>query len=61
PQESSIVLAIGSGLSLRGLCWLFSLVSFVVMAANNQGDGQNFDQYQEYQLCLIYFLLALLE
>ncbi|XP_020243640.1 CASP-like protein 4B1 [Asparagus officinalis] len=46
-------------LSLRGLCWLFSLVSFVVMAANNQGDGQNFDQYQEYQLCLIYFLLAL--
>ncbi|ONK61811.1 uncharacterized protein A4U43_C08F33840 [Asparagus officinalis] len=45
-------------LSLRGLCWLFSLVSFVVMAANNQGDGQNFDQYQEYQYCLAIAILA---
>ncbi|KAK2378792.1 CASP protein 4B1 [Trifolium repens] len=36
-------------LGLRGVALFFSLISFLLMASNNHGDWQNFDNYQEYR------------
>jgi hypothetical protein len=45
-------------LALTGLALLFSLLSFIVMAANNHGDGMDFNQYETYRwtggvICLL--------
>lgn len=37
-------------LALRGVGLICSLLSFIIMASNQHGDGRNFDQYQEYRL-----------
>ena len=33
----------------RGLAFLFSLLSFIIMASNKHGDWKNFDKYEEYR------------
>ncbi|XP_045832092.1 CASP-like protein 4B1 [Trifolium pratense] len=39
-------------LGLRGVALFFSLISFLLMASNNHGDWENFDNYQEYRYLL---------
>ena len=36
-------------LALRGMAFLFSLLSFIIMATNKHGDWKNFDRYEEYR------------
>jgi hypothetical protein len=36
-------------LTLTGLAFLFSLLSFIVMAANNRGDGMDFNRFEPYR------------
>lgn len=36
-------------LVLRASAFVFSLISFVVMASNKHGDWMNFDRYEEYR------------
>ncbi|XP_062167570.1 CASP-like protein 4B1 [Alnus glutinosa] len=45
-------------LALTGLALLFSLLSFIVMAANNHGDGMDFNQYETYRYVLAIAILS---
>ncbi|KAJ4772891.1 CASP-like protein [Rhynchospora pubera] len=36
-------------LLLRAAAWLFSVISFLVMAANKHGDWKEFENYEEYR------------
>lgn len=36
-------------LGLRGIAFLFSLISFIAMASNKHGDWKEFDRYEEYR------------
>ena len=36
-------------LGLRGIAFLFSLISFLLVASNSHGDWKDFDKYQEYR------------
>lgn len=38
-----------SGSALRVAAWAFSLLAFVVMGANDQGDWRQFEHYEEYR------------
>ncbi|CAO2839243.1 unnamed protein product [Amaranthus hypochondriacus] len=39
-------------LGLRILGFIFSLLSFIIMASNNHGNGRNFGDYEEYRYLL---------
>ncbi|XP_031484908.1 CASP-like protein 4B4 [Nymphaea colorata] len=41
-----------SGLVLRGYALAFSLLSFIIMAANKHGGWMDYDNYEEYRYCL---------
>ncbi|XP_062094939.1 CASP-like protein 4B1 [Humulus lupulus] len=47
-------------LALRGLAFLFSLLSFIIMATNKHGDWKNFDRYEEYRYVLAISILSTL-
>ncbi|XP_020578887.1 CASP-like protein 4B4 [Phalaenopsis equestris] len=47
-------------LLLRALQFLFSLLSFVLMASNKHGDWMNFDRYEEYRYLLAISILVFL-
>ncbi|KAI0526949.1 hypothetical protein KFK09_002543 [Dendrobium nobile] len=49
-----------AGLLLRALQFLFSLLSFVLMASNKHGDWMNFDRYEEYRYLVAISLLVFL-
>ncbi|RWW23281.1 hypothetical protein GW17_00012487 [Ensete ventricosum] len=38
-----------SGLILRALAWIFSLIAVAVLASNRRGGWMSFDHYQEYR------------
>ena len=38
-----------SGSALRAAAWAFSLLAFLIMAANEHGDWKQFDHYEEYR------------
>ncbi|XWS67312.1 hypothetical protein CRYUN_Cryun05aG0276500 [Craigia yunnanensis] len=44
----------------RGLAFLFSFLSFIIMASNNHGDWKNFDNYEEYRYLLAIAILSIL-
>ncbi|KAF7145682.1 hypothetical protein RHSIM_Rhsim04G0124200 [Rhododendron simsii] len=50
-------LKIGS-LALRGLGFLFSFLAFIIMVTNNYGDGENFDNYEEYRYVLAIAIMS---
>ncbi|XP_058209478.1 CASP-like protein 4B1 [Rhododendron vialii] len=50
-------LKIGS-LALRGLGFLFSFLAFIIMATNNHGSGENFDNYEEYRYVLAIAIMS---
>ncbi|KAK7294784.1 hypothetical protein RJT34_17680 [Clitoria ternatea] len=43
---------------LRGIAFLFSLISFIVMASNKHGDWREFDKYEEYRYLLAIAILS---
>ncbi|KAJ4979729.1 hypothetical protein NE237_010509 [Protea cynaroides] len=43
---------------LRTIGFFFSLLSFIIMAANRHGDWKNFDQYEEYRYLLAIAILS---
>ncbi|XP_058110452.1 CASP-like protein 4B1 isoform X1 [Magnolia sinica] len=45
-------------LVLRSSAFVFSFISFIVMASNKHGDWMNFDKYEEYRYCLAIAILA---
>ncbi|KAF4401360.1 hypothetical protein G4B88_001554 [Cannabis sativa] len=45
-------------LALRGMAFLFSVLSFIIMATNNHGDWKNFDRYEEYRYLLAISILS---
>ncbi|XP_024019541.1 CASP-like protein 4B1 isoform X2 [Morus notabilis] len=47
-------------LALRGLAFLFSLLSFIIMASNKHGDWKNFDRYEEFRYVLAIATLSTL-
>ncbi|KAI4356089.1 hypothetical protein L6164_000137 [Bauhinia variegata] len=47
-------------LALRGLALIFSLISFIVMASNSQGDWRKFDRFEEYRYVLAIAILSTL-
>ncbi|GMN40461.1 hypothetical protein TIFTF001_009686 [Ficus carica] len=47
-------------LGLRGLAFLFSLLSFIIMASNKHGDWKDFDRYEEYRYVLAIAILTTL-
>ncbi|PNT71528.1 CASP-like protein 4B4 isoform X2 [Brachypodium distachyon] len=47
-----------SGSALRAAAWALSLLSFLVMAANEHGDWKQFDHYEEYRYIVAVGLLA---
>ncbi|KAH0469324.1 hypothetical protein IEQ34_002556 [Dendrobium chrysotoxum] len=49
-----------AGLLLRALQFLFSLLSFVLMASNKHGDWMNFDRYEEYRYLVAISILVFL-
>ncbi|KAL5550705.1 hypothetical protein UlMin_000881 [Ulmus minor] len=47
-------------LALRGLAFLFCLLSFIIMVSNKHGDWKNFDNYEEYRYVLAIAILTTL-
>lgn len=47
-------------LATRGLGFIFSLLSFLIMACNRHGNWQNFDNYDEYKYVLAMGILSTL-
>ncbi|KAK1407433.1 hypothetical protein QVD17_39049 [Tagetes erecta] len=47
-------------LAFRALVFLFSLLSFIIMATNSHGSGRNFDEYEEFRYVLAIAILSLL-
>ncbi|KAK7260035.1 hypothetical protein RIF29_25750 [Crotalaria pallida] len=45
-------------LGLRAIALLFSLISFILVASNNHGDGKEFDEYEEYRYLLAVAILS---
>ncbi|XP_062167748.1 CASP-like protein 4B1 [Alnus glutinosa] len=45
-------------LTLTGLAFLFSLLSFIVMAANNRGDGMDFNRFEPYRYVLAIAIMS---
>ncbi|XP_064968871.1 CASP-like protein 4B2 [Musa acuminata AAA Group] len=48
-----------SGLILRALAWIFSLIAVAVLASNRRGGWMSFDHYQEYRYLLAVAVVAL--
>ncbi|CAN8287278.1 unnamed protein product [Cochlearia groenlandica] len=44
----------------RGLCLLFSVLSFIIMVSNKHGYGRNFDDYEEYRYVLAIAIISTL-
>ncbi|KAJ3688304.1 hypothetical protein LUZ61_017468 [Rhynchospora tenuis] len=47
-------------LILRAAAWFFSVISFLVMAANKHGDWKEFDKYEEYRYIVAIGVLSFL-
>ncbi|XP_021765960.1 CASP-like protein 4B1 [Chenopodium quinoa] len=47
-------------LTLRALSLVFSLLSFIIMASNNHGGGQDFGNYEEFRYLLAIAILSTL-
>ncbi|KAJ1695390.1 hypothetical protein LUZ63_012088 [Rhynchospora breviuscula] len=47
-------------LLLRAAAWLFSVISFLVMAANKHGDWKEFENYEEYRYIVSIGVLSFL-
>ncbi|XP_051131469.1 CASP-like protein 4B1 [Andrographis paniculata] len=47
-------------LPLRGFGFVFSLLSFIIMASNKHGDWKDFDKYEEYRYVLATAILSTL-
>ncbi|KNA02621.1 hypothetical protein SOVF_216990, partial [Spinacia oleracea] len=45
-------------LALRALAFVFSLLSFIIMASNNHGGGKEFGDYEEYRYLLAIAILS---
>ncbi|CDP19945.1 unnamed protein product [Coffea canephora] len=45
-------------LGLRGVGLVCSLLSFIIMASNQHGDGKSFDEYEEYRYVLAIAILS---